>query len=151
MKNYKYCTYKFYDEKGRRLAIFANENGDHLEAKIYTCSKSDQFHKWMIRNVAEGEVLLFENYAPVEFTPQEVKIPIEDGKPGRSFMEYLHRNFWKPQDVYVVDIRSVLFKNSKPSGIRTISREEVDTVGKFKPYYNKRIKSVVKIPLEYVK
>jgi len=40
-----YRNYKMYDEKGRRLAIFAKRKGTKVMFTVYTCSKQDSFNK----------------------------------------------------------------------------------------------------------
>jgi hypothetical protein len=62
MTKYDFCTYKFYDSKNRRLAIFGYEYEPNRYAiKVITCSKKDVFSKRVAKQLfEEGKGTFFE-------------------------------------------------------------------------------------------
>lgn len=104
-----YRTFRFYDEKGRRLSIFAVPSSFHmplpdddsvelgklvdgLTIYVFTCSKKDTFSKKKARQ-------LYEDYITTPETelshPEIYIIPIQDNKPKWSFLIWCRENFFK--------------------------------------------------------
>lgn len=90
-----YRAFTFYDSRGRRLAIF----GEHtitgkIRISIITCSKDDNFSKKKAVRLYEQNIYPGE---PNEVcTIENMVIPIEDPlKPGKSFHNFLNKNFWR--------------------------------------------------------
>jgi len=56
MKQFKWNTYVFYDDRGRRLSLFANPLENGTEVTVLACSKKDIFSKKEAkRRYSEGE------------------------------------------------------------------------------------------------
>lgn len=88
--------YKYYDQKGRRLAIMARQlNETHTEITIITCSKLDQFNKKEARqallNVELGTKPVIKSE---EVHPQTVIIA-HYGEFRKSFFEWTSDNYYK--------------------------------------------------------
>jgi len=89
-------TYKYYDQKGRRLAIMAKKlNETHTEITIITCSKLDQFNKRFARHALSlcsntGKVVINKE----EIHPQTVVIA-HYGEFRKSFFEWASDNYYK--------------------------------------------------------
>lgn len=80
-----YVTYKFYDSKLRRLAIFGQRNSGIISIYVIACSRKDAFIKKKARE-------MFEDYKKKQ--PQFI-IPEKDNKPGKTFINFCHDNFYK--------------------------------------------------------
>lgn len=94
MENNKdyYCTYQFYDEKGRRLSIFSRLKGERMEILVFTCSKKDTFSKKKARDLYNefgGEKTEYSS------KPKFVYIPIENDKPKFTFLKWCRENFYQ--------------------------------------------------------
>ena len=93
-------TYKFYDHKGRRLAIFGREiGGGNMEIFILTCSKKDMFCKETAREVWNSYLGDFINMYDVH--PETVIIPC-GFTPNRCFFNYCKTNFLKEYEGYAL-------------------------------------------------
>lgn len=83
-------TYKFYDNQGRRVAIFGdytNRKG-WIDVKVVTCSLHDQFNKSTANHIYHGEL---------DGHPQEFAVPVEEGENYKAaFMKWCHQNYQKP-------------------------------------------------------
>lgn len=105
-----YVTYKFYDEKGRRLAIFAipgyklvdnGKNEGELEQEILriyviTCSKKDTFSKKRARHMfAEFYGMKQQGWIGASAHPIELQIDIKDDKPKFTFLKWCEENYAK--------------------------------------------------------
>jgi hypothetical protein len=115
------CTFKFYDNRRRRLTIFAKpvletvEEGSkikttmgynpildgslrptHLHVYIITCSKKDQFDKKYARDLLDEFLEFRENGKDGAIAhPIELLIPIKENKPKFTFIQWCHDNFYK--------------------------------------------------------
>lgn len=105
MENEKYwATYKFYDEKGRRMAIFAsmtetNKEGEAgpLHIITITCSKKDQFSKKWAKVAFEAlqRPLLKGEVRELPFHPNQYFVNIKDNKPKWTFIRWCEEMFYK--------------------------------------------------------
>lgn len=102
----EFATYAFYDNKGRRLAIFYDDRGT---ATIIPCSKKDQFSKKVARAFYEGEVL----------PPSAMLIGMTPNMTQREFINYcdhIFKRLKKKEQVFndnciILDVKSEkLFK-----------------------------------------
>lgn len=107
-----YVTYKFHDDKGRRLAIFAvpvarlkegvstGEVGPTADLKlhlyIFTCSKKDSFSKQTARDMyLEYITLKQEGLTGSYGHPMEIVIPVNDDKPKFTFLKWCEETYFK--------------------------------------------------------
>jgi hypothetical protein len=89
-----YCTFKYYDKKGRRLAVFCRFISP-TEAELFTltCSEEDQFQRKYARQVYEaylkGEDPKFEFHKPlieiIEIQPEQREV--------QTLIEYCESNY----------------------------------------------------------
>jgi len=109
-----FANFQKYDEKGRRLNIFAiddNQAPNSLKVVYFPCSKADQFSKargWELyanHNALMGGVLV-----PMEETPKAVikYIEIIDNKPKKSFLNWCNENFFSRKFKFVTYRRETL-------------------------------------------
>lgn len=109
-----YVTYKFYDERGRRLSIFAEMEEKNLHITVYTCSKKDQFSRRVAKHMFFNE---FPDGHPNEFT-----IPIKDSKPKWTFINWCRENYYHREgatfmfDAYVLAKGDILLPGIEPCG-----------------------------------
>lgn len=103
-----YSNLKRFDNKGRRLSIFATSKDGNQTLDIYVqvCSKKDQFKKEYTRSRAnfyfsEGEVS-FKAEFPDDH-PQIFNIVVEEGKPKITFLNWCRTNFQKIKEERLVD------------------------------------------------
>lgn len=120
-----WTTYKFYDEKGRRLTIVGRvvcdaaieqEDGtikfenEQLDIQIVTCSKKDEFSKKavkaFVKTLEEGG-----NGDNLGFKVLNITIPIKDNKPKFTFISWC-------QDTYYKNIPVIVAYNSYGIGRR---------------------------------
>ncbi len=120
MENYQYVTYKFYDEKSRRLTIFGTKKEDKLQIVTITCSSKDYFSKKRAKALFDAWIYSEAN-APLASPiivphPVVVEIPIEDEKPKFTFMNYCKSTYKRItskeiviqfQDIKVEDMKLV--------------------------------------------
>jgi|SRR5882762_5254302 len=118
-----WVTYKFYDEKGRRLTIVGRIVADgaeieqkdgslkfdneQLEIQVVTCSKHDEFSKKIVRPFID--LLEKGEYTDeLNFHPEVFHIPIKDDKPKWTFINWCQENYYKREiatfgfDAYVL-------------------------------------------------
>lgn len=61
-----YVTYKFFNKKNNRLAIFGEVISDNIAVTVIPCSKNDQFIKKKARelyeNIKKGESVYYESF-----------------------------------------------------------------------------------------
>lgn len=96
MENNVLRTYKFYDEVGRRLSIFATPTiDDNLNIFALTCSKQDNFCKKFARDVYDG--CMTGEFKPDSnlVHPYTETIPVLEGKPKSTFIKYCKLNFYR--------------------------------------------------------
>jgi hypothetical protein len=87
-------TYKFYDIKGRRLAIFGRAPLNvKLETFVLTCSKKDFFSKKKARQVYDD--YLAGNLDVEKYHPVIMRMPVVDDDPGRTFMNFCENSYLK--------------------------------------------------------
>lgn len=119
MENNKpyYVTYKFYDEKGRRLSIFATPvfvvgklekelptAANYLQVTIIPCSKKDTFSKKTGIGVFEEFKSLQRDAFLTNENVIELHVPIADGKPKTSFLRWCEANYFKLRPtIYVIE------------------------------------------------
>lgn len=103
-----YSNLKRFDNKGRRLSIFATSKDGNQTLDIYVqvCSKKDQFKKEYTRSRAnfyfsEGEIS-FKAEFPDDH-PQIFNIVVEEGKPKITFLNWCRTNFQKIKEERLVD------------------------------------------------
>jgi hypothetical protein len=91
-----WVTYKFYDEKGRRLTIVGRVVVDQLEIHVVTCSKHDEFSrkavKTLVNRLSEGV-----DISDLKFHPVIHLIPIKEDKPKWTFINWCRENFYHRQ------------------------------------------------------
>lgn len=89
-----WTTYRFYDEKGRRLAIFAEDFGQGKELKItiITCSQKDQFSKVRAKKLFEKCHI---DPAACACHPTIIRIPVINDKPKWTFIHWCQDNYFK--------------------------------------------------------
>jgi len=91
-----------YDEKGKRLAIFAEvdeESPTKLHIFILKCSKKDQFTKALARKVyekyRETRTVLVVEHNRVYYHPNVISITIDNpATPKKCFLEWCNNNFF---------------------------------------------------------
>ena len=112
-----WITYAFYDEKGRRLSIFAKQKDKELEITIITCSKKDQFSK------KEAKSLYAQvNWGKTTCKPQRFTIPIKDDKPKWTFINWCRENYYHKEkatfmfDAYVLTKGDEILTGIEPCG-----------------------------------
>lgn len=91
-KNYL-ATFAFYDEKGRRLGIFAEIIVDSLSISIITCSKQDMFSKKKSRELYE----MWEDSGRKhpDIHPMTFNISLKDKTtPRKEFIIWCRENFY---------------------------------------------------------
>ncbi len=99
MKDYlePWVTYKFYDEKGRRLSIFAEElkelEENEMEITVITCSKHDQFSRAEAKHLYAGY-----NWGKPYCNPQTFIVPIKDNKPKWTFINWCRENYYHKEE-----------------------------------------------------
>jgi len=86
---HEYITYKFYNNKGNRLAIKAEEYNGRLLFSVVACSKQDQFSKRVAR------AAFSDNFEGETYHPEKFSIPIKDGKGGKTFIDYCNQNYFR--------------------------------------------------------
>jgi len=103
-----YSNLKRFDNKGRRLSIFATSKDGNQTLDIYVqvCSKKDQFKKEYTRSRAnfyfsEGEIS-FKAEFPDDH-PQIFNIMVEEGKPKITFLNWCRTNFQKIKEERLVN------------------------------------------------
>lgn len=96
-----YANFNRYDNKGRRLSLFAEEENNKLKIYVITCSKSDQFckkdgwwylelHQRYLAGVIQEDDLE-ELFVP---HPQVFEIDVIDNKPKKTFINWCNENFY---------------------------------------------------------
>lgn len=108
-----YTTYKYYDQKGRRLSIFGRNLDNKLVIDIITCSKKDEFSKKKGRELFNEYIeLLSKNVDnPLPCYPIQILVEIENEKPGYSFIKFCNNNFYKKTTILRRLEQDVLEKN----------------------------------------
>lgn len=136
-----YKTYKFYTAKKQRIAAFASraEQQGILIVTLLFCSAKDSFSKELANNIyealitgkathvttAKGDYYQFGGFS---WHPQVVTVPVLDGKPKKSFLEYMKKNYYRKADYQMVYKQTLLVGQgktpiavSKPRGIYKMS------------------------------
>lgn len=90
MKGGYWVTYKFYDDRGRRLSIFCEQcNKEELKITVITCSENDEFKRKTGRSLyLSGQV----EPHMCKCHPQVFRIPIGD-KPHQRFIEWCNNMY----------------------------------------------------------
>jgi hypothetical protein len=103
-------TFKYYDHKGRRLSIFANVKEDYLagpyklELTVITCSKKDAFCKKTAQQKYDyivGNIQTTIADPKLESNAQRFIVPIENGKPKNTFIEFCNKTYYKQKVVFL--------------------------------------------------
>lgn len=119
-----YANFNKFDNKCRRLAIFAEPYNEtltdsisHLFITVITCSKSDQFSKkkaWELfkhhNDLLKGEVA---NDFKRPVNPYFNMLKIVDNKPKRTFINWCNENYYYKGDYPVIYDRVVLVKGDE--------------------------------------
>jgi hypothetical protein len=104
MENY-FATFNFYDQKGRRLNIFAEQEGNDLKITVITCSRKDMFSKKKGRSLYEKWVT-GEN--ATEISPKVHIVPISDTKKSKKeFINWCRENFMRKRIIEIEATASV--------------------------------------------
>ncbi len=92
-------TYKYYDDRKRRVAIMAKKLPlEHMEITIITCSKKDAFNKKFARNALTLlDVADTVRVMGAEFHPKRV-ILSHAGKFKDTFFEWCNDNYYKMRE-----------------------------------------------------
>jgi len=86
---FNYVTYKFYDERGRRLAIFGRDLGDgSLEVITFTCSKKDIFSKSFAKALYFSWMSPNFNIVGGSLSPKVETVKIHENKPKVTFLDF---------------------------------------------------------------
>lgn len=102
-------TYKFYDKRGRRLAIFGDQTGrTTMNITIIPCSKQEvNFSKkvanQLYNDIQEGKKVVH------GFTTIEV----DEQKPGQSFLKWCRENYYVEVTMVAEIIYPILIKNGE--------------------------------------
>lgn len=103
--NYNYKTYKYYTKKGERLTIYGNVHEDRLQITILKCSKKDVFKKKSsdieLERLIKDRVLYGIHPEALSTGYAQYYIPITNGKPKNTFLEYCRVNFHRQVEVAV--------------------------------------------------
>lgn len=118
--NYKYCTYKFYAEDGRRIAAFAEETdkADKLKVTLIYCSKQDQFSKNKAKYIFNS---LFAKVVLIDllYHPETFEITVNPKTPKKDFIGYMFNNYYVKREKTVKCWVETL---EGPKGIKVISK-----------------------------
>lgn len=96
-------TYKFYTAKKQRIAAYAfmpvGEN-PHIHVLLVFCSPKDHFDKktadWVYSAFLKGEAeTVTDEVTGIVYHPKLELIPVLDGKPKKTFLEYMKKNYYK--------------------------------------------------------
>lgn len=124
--NYKYCTYKFYAEDGRRIAAFAEETeqSDKLKITLIYCSKQDQFSKKKAKyiharlNNKISDLLGDFGCPDCLYHPEIFTITVNSKTPKKDFISYMFNNYYVKREKIVKCWIEVL---EGPKGMKTTS------------------------------
>lgn len=95
------ATYKFFDQQGRRMAIFAREyNSSSLLIVAIPCSRKDAFSKKKAKEILKTEI-------------NPSVIPTSTGHEKRDFMLWVRKNYQKPIFVREMIEKQIVFKGKK--------------------------------------
>ena len=132
----EYSNLKLYNLRGDRVAAFARVNGESLDYFVVRTSRKDQFNKELARRLWEEyketgspnismermEERLDKKGNPVititvvDFHPLVFSIPIVDGKPKKSFIEYNEQNWLRKRITKVPVMATVEYLQHKKGG-----------------------------------
>lgn len=122
-----YVTYRFFDERGRRLAIFGvpvdkaitfgqqplGETPTHIKVTVITCSKKDTFSKRIAKEMFDNTRHLDKFGNSPEAHPLTLIIPMEENKPKWSFLNWCQNTYYK-QYPLVFGVEAIaLFRNNE--------------------------------------
>lgn len=143
-------TYKFYDDRKRRLSIFGdyNDNKNGLDITIFCCSKQENFSKEKARflyktfksgitvytvetRVKNKEGKMETDYVEEFMKPQIFFVSCEKGKTKAPFMEWCKTNYRKMVEGEVV-IPGQIIKMSTGKILSGIITSGEDTLIKIK-------------------
>jgi hypothetical protein len=99
-------TFKFYDNKGRRLSIYADykEGDNQLKFYVFTCSKKDRFVKAQADKLYDyyiGNIRTLLAVPEWESNPQVFTVPVAEGKYKNTFMRFCFDNYFRKGSTYV--------------------------------------------------
>ena len=110
-------TYKFYDKRGRRLAIFGKQEGTTtMNVVVIPCSTTEKnFSKKraneLYENLLKGEKVAHEAYS----------VLIVDNKPGQSLINWCRKNFYYHVDMITSVTYPILITDGKyPIGKKVV-------------------------------
>lgn len=104
-----YLTYKFYDQKGRRLAIMGNvQDSGRIDIIVITCSKKDDFNKSVVRQA----LLNISNIGKAEIEEQEVHPQFftinTTERPKFTFIKWCQENYGRRITTYGPALKTYL-------------------------------------------
>lgn len=103
-----YNTNKFYDRKGRRLAVFCRFlDYNEAEIVIFTCSKADRFNK----KFATEQYNKYLNAETLETKPEVVKLQIKaEERELKTMLNYCVDNLYYPYLRFSVKSKNVFLR-----------------------------------------
>lgn len=95
MNKNTFITYKFYDEQGRRLAIFGEYLPEYnfLEVSVFTCSKKDFFSKKKAKAAYDILCKSVTECNEANFHPMLDSFEVIGTTPQKAFLEYCNDKF----------------------------------------------------------
>lgn len=102
MNNNYYSTYRFFNEKKRRLSAFARELNGQIEIVLWECDKNDDFTKATARN-------MYETYLSTGSFCYQTKVRVKDKQARKTYFTQ-QENCAKPK-VVLIDKTSEYVKN----------------------------------------
>lgn len=108
-----FVTYKAYDERGRRLAIFGRKvYTDELEIFILKCSTKDSFFKKKARAVYEAWLDCAPDLKKIvdgKYHPRVYTLPLGDpNRIRKRFNDHVHENYCKVEQHMDIVINDML-------------------------------------------
>lgn len=119
-----FANFQKYNEKGQRMNLFAEVNGDEIVIIYFPCSTKDQFSKSTAWE-------MYVNYCTkcVEIKSLTLTIiPVVENKPKKTFLNWCNENFYHMEDEIEHRYHEVEY---------LINKEKNKIVIKDKPYVNK--------------
>lgn len=95
---FDYVTYKFYDDKDRRLSIFGkyDEENKTMGIHVITCSKKDSFNKEFARE--QYKLMTSDILSNFICKPEIYNIPVTNGKPKATFLDFCKSKYHRKRE-----------------------------------------------------